>query len=176
MQVAIVLLIIALLILLWQSVTDQAMRVLKERAGLVYDARGPRIARGATVTIIVLIVAFMASPRKWFEPPPPMIASYAADSLWMGMDSTLIGHIGGEREELVRYGRELIRRVRDKGLPVILISHNMPHVFEIADRIHVARLGKRGAVLNPKKVSMSDTVAVMTGAMPADQIPAEWRA
>ena len=109
MQVAIVLLIIALLILLWQSVTDQAMRVLKERAGLVYDARGPRIARGATVTIIVLIVAFMASPRKWFEPPPPMIASYAADSLWMGMDSTLIEHIGGEREELVRYGRELIR-------------------------------------------------------------------
>ena len=68
---------------------------------------------------------------------------------------------------------ELIRRVRDKGLPVVLISHNMPHVFEVADRIHVARLGKRAAVLNPKKISMSDTVAVMTGAMPADQIPAE---
>ena len=68
---------------------------------------------------------------------------------------------------------ELIRRVRDKGLPVILISHNMPHVFEIADRIHVARLGKRAAVLNPKKISMSDTVAVMTGALAADQLPAE---
>ncbi len=68
---------------------------------------------------------------------------------------------------------ELIRRVRDKGLPVVLISHNMPHVFEIADRIHVARLGKRGAVLNPKKISMSDTVAVMTGAMPPEQLPAE---
>jgi fructose transport system ATP-binding protein len=68
---------------------------------------------------------------------------------------------------------ELIRRVRDKGLPVILISHNMPHVFEIADRIHVARLGKRAAVLNPKKISMSDTVAVMTGAMPPERIPAE---
>ena len=68
---------------------------------------------------------------------------------------------------------ELIRRVRDKGLPVILISHNMPHVFEIADRIHVARLGKRGAVLNPKSISMSDTVAVMTGAMPPEKIPAE---
>ena len=68
---------------------------------------------------------------------------------------------------------ELIRRVRDKGLPVILISHNMPHVFEIADRIHVARLGKRGAVLNPKKISMSDTVAVMTGAMAPEQIPLE---
>jgi fructose transport system ATP-binding protein len=71
---------------------------------------------------------------------------------------------------------ELIRRVRDKGLPVILISHNMPHVFEIADRIHVARLGRRAAILNPKKISMSDTVAVMTGAMPPDQIPAEYLA
>jgi fructose transport system ATP-binding protein len=68
---------------------------------------------------------------------------------------------------------ELIRRVRDKGLPVILISHNMPHVFEIADRIHVARLGRRAAVLNPKTISMSDTVAVMTGAMPPEKIPPE---
>ncbi|MEZ5664669.1 MAG: ATP-binding cassette domain-containing protein [Burkholderiaceae bacterium] len=68
---------------------------------------------------------------------------------------------------------ELIRRVRDKGLPVILISHNMPHVFEIADRIHIARLGRRAAVVNPRKISMSDTVAVMTGAMTADQLPAE---
>ena len=68
---------------------------------------------------------------------------------------------------------ELIRRVRDKGLPVVLISHNMPHVFEIADRIHVARLGKRGIVLNPKKISMSDTVAVMTGALRPEDLPAE---
>jgi len=68
---------------------------------------------------------------------------------------------------------ELIRRIRDKGLPVILISHNMPHVFEIADRIHVARLGKRAAVLNPRKIGMSDTVAVMTGAMKPEDIPAE---
>jgi len=68
---------------------------------------------------------------------------------------------------------DLIRRVRDRGLPVVLISHNMPHVFEVADRIHVARLGKRAAVLDPRKISMSDAVAVMTGAMPADSIPAE---
>jgi fructose transport system ATP-binding protein len=68
---------------------------------------------------------------------------------------------------------ELIRRVRDKGLPVVLISHNMPHVFEIADRIHIARLGKRACIVNPKKISMSDTVAVMTGAMRPDQLPAD---
>jgi fructose transport system ATP-binding protein len=68
---------------------------------------------------------------------------------------------------------DLIRRVRDRGLPVVLISHNMPHVFEIADRIHVARLGRRAAVLNPRKISMSDTVAVMTGALRAEDLPAE---
>ncbi len=68
---------------------------------------------------------------------------------------------------------ELIRRVRDRGLPVILISHNMPHVFEIADRIHIARLGKRAAVVNPKKISMSDTVAVMTGAMDPAELPSD---
>jgi fructose transport system ATP-binding protein len=67
---------------------------------------------------------------------------------------------------------ELIRRVRDKGLPVILISHNMPHVFEIADRIHIQRLGRRAAVVNPKAISMSDTVAVMTGAKSAQELPA----
>ena len=65
---------------------------------------------------------------------------------------------------------DLIRRVRDRGLSVVLISHDMPHVFEIADRIHVARLGKRIAVLNPKKISMSDTVALMTGALTPDAV------
>jgi len=71
---------------------------------------------------------------------------------------------------------DLIRRVRDRGLSVVLISHDMPHVFEIADRIHVARLGKRVAVLNPRTISMSDTVAVMTGALAPDAIPADARA
>ncbi len=64
---------------------------------------------------------------------------------------------------------DLIRRVRDRGLPVVLISHNMPHVFEIADRIHVQRLGRRVAVVNPKDYSMSDVVAIMTGAMRVDE-------
>jgi fructose transport system ATP-binding protein len=68
---------------------------------------------------------------------------------------------------------ELIRRVRDQGLPVILISHNMPHVFEIADRIHIQRLGKRACIVNPKKISMSDTVAVMTGAKAVQDLTSE---
>ena len=67
----------------------------------------------------------------------------------------------------------LIRRIRERGLPVVLISHDMPHVFEIADRIHVARLGRRAAVLDPKRISMSDAVAVMTGALRAGELPVE---
>jgi fructose transport system ATP-binding protein len=60
---------------------------------------------------------------------------------------------------------DLIRRVRDKGLPVVLISHNMPHVFEIADRIHVHRMGRREALIKPSDYSMAEVVAIMTGAL-----------
>ena len=68
---------------------------------------------------------------------------------------------------------ELILDVKRRGLPIVLISHNMPHVFEVADRIHIARLGKRAAVVNPKFISMSDTVAVMTGAKAVEDLPPE---
>ena len=60
---------------------------------------------------------------------------------------------------------ELILDVKARGLPIVLISHNMPHVFEVADRIHIHRLGRRIAVIDPKEHSMSDAVAIMTGAM-----------
>ncbi len=61
---------------------------------------------------------------------------------------------------------ELILDVRAKGLPIVLISHNMPHVFEVADRIHIHRLGKRACIIKPSEHKMSDAVAIMTGAMP----------
>jgi fructose transport system ATP-binding protein len=59
---------------------------------------------------------------------------------------------------------ELILDVKRRGLPIVLISHNMPHVFEVADRIHIHRLGRRLCVISPKDFSMSDAVAFMTGA------------
>jgi fructose transport system ATP-binding protein len=59
---------------------------------------------------------------------------------------------------------ELIKKLRDRGVPVILISHNMPHVFQVADRIHIQRLGKRAATITPDSHSMTDAVAIMTGA------------
>ena len=59
---------------------------------------------------------------------------------------------------------ELILDVKRKGLPIVLISHNMPHVFEVADRIHIHRLGRRHCIVDPKSITMSDAVAIMTGA------------
>ena len=63
---------------------------------------------------------------------------------------------------------DLILRVRERGLPVILISHDMPHVFEVADRIHIMRLGRRVAVVTPQTHTMPEAVAIMTGATPTE--------
>ena len=68
----------------------------------------------------------------------------------------------------VKEGRrvlDLILDLKARGLPIVLISHNMPHVFEIADRIHIHRLGKRLCVVKPGECSMPDAVALMTGAL-----------
>lgn len=60
---------------------------------------------------------------------------------------------------------DLILDLKARGLPIVLISHNMPHVFEIADRIHIHRLGQRLCVVRPTECSMPDAVALMTGAL-----------
>lgn len=62
---------------------------------------------------------------------------------------------------------QMIRDLRDRGLPVILISHNMPNVFEVADRIHIQRLGRRVAVVTPQTHTPQEGVAIMTGAQAA---------
>jgi fructose transport system ATP-binding protein len=64
---------------------------------------------------------------------------------------------------------DLIRRVRERGLPVILISHDMPNVFELADRITIMRLGKRVAIVTPQSHTMAEAVAIMTGASRGEQ-------
>ena len=65
---------------------------------------------------------------------------------------------------------DLILTVKSRGLAIVLISHNMPHVFEIADRVHIHRLGRRLTVVDPKVCSMSDAVALMTGAMAPNDV------
>ena len=65
----------------------------------------------------------------------------------------------------------LIKRLRTRGLPVILISHNMPHVFEVADRIHIQRLGRCAGVITPASHTMEEAVAIMTGPTTLDGAP-----
>ena len=65
----------------------------------------------------------------------------------------------------------MIERVRENGLPVILISHNMPHVFEVADRIHIQRLGRCAGVVTPGSHTMNEVVAIMTGATTLEETP-----
>ncbi len=60
---------------------------------------------------------------------------------------------------------KLIKDLRDRGMSIILISHNMPQVFDVADRIHIQRLGRRAAVVTPEARTMNDVVAIMTGAL-----------
>jgi fructose transport system ATP-binding protein len=59
---------------------------------------------------------------------------------------------------------DMIRELRRHGLPVILISHNMPHVFDVADRVHIQRLGRCAGVVSPATTTAEEAVAVMTGA------------
>ena len=66
---------------------------------------------------------------------------------------------------------QLIRDLRGRGLAVILISHNMPQVFDIADRVQIMRLGRRVAVVSPSACSMEDAVAIMTGARQPPALP-----
>ncbi len=67
---------------------------------------------------------------------------------------------------------ELVLKIKGRGLPIVFISHNMPQVFEVADRIHIHRLGRRLTIIDPKAFSMADTVAMMTGALPPPESPA----
>ena len=62
----------------------------------------------------------------------------------------------------------LIKRLRSRGLPVVLISHNMPQVFDVADRIHIQRLGRCAGVITPQSHTMEEAVAIMTGATTLD--------
>ncbi|SDO96557.1 monosaccharide ABC transporter ATP-binding protein, CUT2 family (TC 3.A.1.2.-) [Rhodoferax sp. OV413] len=58
---------------------------------------------------------------------------------------------------------DLILRVKDSGVAVVLVSHNMQHVFEVADRIEILRLGKRVAQFHKAQTSIEEVVLAMTG-------------
>jgi fructose transport system ATP-binding protein len=68
---------------------------------------------------------------------------------------------------------DLIKRITGRGIPVVLISHDIPAVFEVADRIHIHRLGRRATVVRPQDHTMNEVVGIMTGALPAPPLKDE---
>lgn len=64
---------------------------------------------------------------------------------------------------------DLVLRLREQGLAVVVITHNMQDVFEVADRAIVMRLGRRVATFTIKDVTPDDVVAAITGARTFDE-------
>jgi thiosulfate dehydrogenase len=107
MLTPIIILFATLLVLVVVHVLDDALQLIHERTG------APRWSnlwiKRVLWAMLVLILAQFLVPHDLFEPPPPQRALYGADSLWLGMDTTRLEGLADEQEELVRYGRELIR-------------------------------------------------------------------
>jgi simple sugar transport system ATP-binding protein len=91
-------------------------------------------------------------------------ATWASRVIFMDEPTAALGVVQAEKV------LDLIRRIRESGKAVVLISHNLPHVFQVADRIQVLRLGKRVATFRSGDVKMDEVVGAMTGAL-ADQEP-----
>jgi simple sugar transport system ATP-binding protein len=85
--------------------------------------------------------------------------AYASKIIFMDEPTAALGVI--QRERVL----DNIRRVRDRGISVVLISHNMPEVLAVADRIEVLRMGHRVARFKAPDTTVEQLVGAMTGAL-----------
>jgi simple sugar transport system ATP-binding protein len=85
--------------------------------------------------------------------------AWASKVVFMDEPTAALGVV--QRERVL----DVIRRVRDTGISVVLISHNMPEVLSVADRIEVLRLGRRVARFTSADATLEDLVGAMTGAL-----------
>jgi simple sugar transport system ATP-binding protein len=84
---------------------------------------------------------------------------YASKVIFMDEPTAALGVV--QRERVL----DTIRRVRERGISVVLISHNMPEVLAVADRVEVFRMGRRVAVYTAANTSVEELVGAMTGAL-----------
>ncbi len=85
--------------------------------------------------------------------------AWASKVIFMDEPTAALGVV--QRERVL----DVVRRVRDRGVAVVLISHNMPEVLSVADRIEVLRLGRRVARFTAREATVEDLVGAMTGAL-----------
>ncbi|HEX4060284.1 MAG TPA: ATP-binding cassette domain-containing protein [Streptosporangiaceae bacterium] len=90
---------------------------------------------------------------------------YASKVIFMDEPTAALGVV--QRERVL----DTIRRVRDRGIAVVLISHNMPEVLAVADRVEVMRMGRRVAIYTTSQTSVEELVGAMTGALEVSAEP-----
>jgi simple sugar transport system ATP-binding protein len=90
---------------------------------------------------------------------------WASKVVFMDEPTAALGVV--QRERVL----DVIRKVRDEGIAVVLISHNMPEVLSVSDRIEVLRLGQRVARFDAHDTKLEDLVAAMTGAIVQEEAP-----
>jgi simple sugar transport system ATP-binding protein len=88
---------------------------------------------------------------------------WASKVVFMDEPTAALGVV--QRERVL----EVIRRVRDEGIAVVLISHNMPEVLAVSDRVEVLRLGRRVARFTAAEATLEDLVGAMTGALTQEE-------
>jgi simple sugar transport system ATP-binding protein len=89
--------------------------------------------------------------------------AYASRIIFMDEPTAALGVV--QRERVL----ENIRRVRDRGITVVLISHNMPEVLAVSDRVEVLRMGRRVARFTTSQTSVDQLVSAMTGALTIEE-------
>jgi simple sugar transport system ATP-binding protein len=89
--------------------------------------------------------------------------AYASKIIFMDEPTAALGVV--QRERVL----DNIRRVRDRGIAVVLISHNMPEVLAVADRVEVLRMGRRVARFKGSEASVEQLVGAMTGALTTEE-------
>ena len=89
--------------------------------------------------------------------------AYASKIIFMDEPTAALGVV--QRERVL----DNIRRVRDRGITVVLISHNMPEVLAVADRVEVLRMGRRVARFIAANATIEQLVGAMTGALTIEE-------
>ena len=89
--------------------------------------------------------------------------AYASKIIFMDEPTAALGVV--QRERVL----DNIRRVRDRGIAVVLISHNMPEVLSVSDRVEVLRMGRRVARFRAADATVEQLVGAMTGALTTEE-------
>lgn len=113
---------------------------------------------GTTVSDVTVPVSRLSGGQRQAV-PVVRSATFARKLILMDEPTAALGVL--QRQNVLN----LIRRIRDAGTSIVLISHNMPEVLEVADRIEVLRLGRRVTVVRRGEATMGDLVGAMTGAV-----------